>query len=431
MMRHFHRCHRGPARLDGVEEVAKVSTLGQRQFHLALVLLEDLGVFPLLVRGFKGFAAIDPDPAVGADPLGAAANVRMSASDDQGDVSWILGRDAVLGAGVPNCIGRRKLARALDFERADLVVVSQTPMRDVAVMPDPVEQLAAAGIVIPAPVHVHARLDVRLHFRRADPGRVIQFRRRFGDGDIPTWPAGHNFGQLAGRAGSGRQLVQQCLGSAGEVVVAAGQTHLDAGHFSNQSVPDDFRAIVEVSLGPLPRTGLPYALVFLNGFHNGLLLGHGAGERLFAVDVLFVSRRLGGNGLVPMIRHGDHHGVDVRPRHHFAVIVIRFAILVLVVPIDGVHRRREMVFVNVTRRDHLAVRFSHEIAGIARTLHAPADDAHGDAFRGSRAPIRSQRAGGDDGRCRHGGGGGGNKAAAGNLGIDGFHGQVLCPTRHP
>src|SRR6185295_5375889 len=27
MMRHFHRRHRGPARLDGVEEVAKVSTL--------------------------------------------------------------------------------------------------------------------------------------------------------------------------------------------------------------------------------------------------------------------------------------------------------------------------------------------------------------------------------------------------------------------
>ena len=132
-----------------------------------------------------------------------------------------------------------------------------------------------------------------------------------------------------------------------------------------------------------------------------------------------------------MIRHGDHHGVDVRPRHHLLVVVIRFAILVLVVPIDGVHRRREMFFVNVTRRDHLAVRFSHEIAGIARALHAPADDAHGDAFRGSRAAIRSQRAGGDDGRCRHGGGGGGNKAAAGNLGIDGFHGPVLCPTRHP
>src|ERR1043165_3058458 len=36
MMRHFHRRHRGPARLGRIEEVAKVSTLGQRQFHLAL-----------------------------------------------------------------------------------------------------------------------------------------------------------------------------------------------------------------------------------------------------------------------------------------------------------------------------------------------------------------------------------------------------------
>jgi hypothetical protein len=40
MMRHFHRRHRGLARLDGVEEVAKVSTLGKRQFHFALVLPE-------------------------------------------------------------------------------------------------------------------------------------------------------------------------------------------------------------------------------------------------------------------------------------------------------------------------------------------------------------------------------------------------------
>src|SRR5205823_12209820 len=54
MMRHLHRRHRGPARLDLVEEVAKVSTLGQRQFHLAPVLPEESGVSPFLVRGFKG-----------------------------------------------------------------------------------------------------------------------------------------------------------------------------------------------------------------------------------------------------------------------------------------------------------------------------------------------------------------------------------------
>src|SRR6266481_2138916 len=70
MMRHYHWRHRGLARLDGVEEVAKVSTLGKRQFHLALVLPEQPGVSPLLVRGFKGIAAIDPYPAVRADPLG-------------------------------------------------------------------------------------------------------------------------------------------------------------------------------------------------------------------------------------------------------------------------------------------------------------------------------------------------------------------------
>ena len=140
-----------------------MAALGERQFRLALFLREAAGVFPFLVRRFEGVAAVYPDPAVSADPLGAIPDVRVPAGDDHRNVVGILAGNAVLGAGVPQGVLGRELANSLDFQRANRVVVAQTPVPDVAMMADPIEQLAAAGIVVPAPVHVTAGLDVRLH----------------------------------------------------------------------------------------------------------------------------------------------------------------------------------------------------------------------------------------------------------------------------
>src|SRR5437763_29300 len=82
VMGHLHRGDRGLPRFHAVEKVAPVAALGERQFHLALVLREAAGVFPFLVRGFEGIAAVHPDPALGADPLGAVPDVRVPAGDD-------------------------------------------------------------------------------------------------------------------------------------------------------------------------------------------------------------------------------------------------------------------------------------------------------------------------------------------------------------
>src|SRR5439155_1328439 len=133
-----------------------VAALGEGQFHLALFLRKAAGVFPFLVRRFEGVAAVYPDPIVGPDPLGAIPDVRMPAGDDHGDVIRVFAGDAVLGAGVPESILGWKLAHALNFQRANRVVVAQSPVPDVAMMADPIQQLAAAGIVVPAPVHVTA-----------------------------------------------------------------------------------------------------------------------------------------------------------------------------------------------------------------------------------------------------------------------------------
>src|SRR5207248_2834963 len=58
------------------------------------------------------------------------------------------------------------------------IIHSHSPMRDVAVMPDPVHQLPAAVIEIPAPIRMHPGRTIRGPWRGAKPGFIIQPRRR-------------------------------------------------------------------------------------------------------------------------------------------------------------------------------------------------------------------------------------------------------------
>ena len=113
-------------------------------------------------------------------------------------------------------------------------------------------------------------------------------------------------------------------------------------------------ALRKGALGPLPGAGLPDALVLLDGFDDGLLLGDGAGQRFLAVDVLLVLGGFGGDQGVPIVRHGQHDGVDVLAGHHLAVIVVGLAVLVLVVAVDLVQGLLEMVLVQVAGGDDLA-----------------------------------------------------------------------------
>src|SRR5437879_1949703 len=117
--------------------------------------------------------AVHPNPPIRPNPLRAALDTRFTAGDDHCNIPGILAGDLILSASIPYGIPGRELALALDF-RGSAAIEIETPMRNVTVMTDPIEQLASANIIIPTPVHVNATFDVRLHLCGANPGLVIQ-----------------------------------------------------------------------------------------------------------------------------------------------------------------------------------------------------------------------------------------------------------------
>jgi hypothetical protein len=149
----------------------------------------------------------------------------VSTRHGHGHILRILEVDAILCRGVPNRILRRKLAFAFDFRWSHVVEV-EAPVCDVAVVPDPIEELSAAEVVVPAPVHVNAALNIRNHLRRADPAVVVEPRR--------------GFGRL------------HFIFRAFEVVMAPGQANLDVLHFADQAVADNFGGFVKIVAGTLP-----------------------------------------------------------------------------------------------------------------------------------------------------------------------------------
>src|SRR5262245_24738850 len=103
-------------------------------------------------------------------------------------------------------------------------------MRDVAMMADPVEQLAATKVVIPAPVHVHAAFDVRHHLRRPNPRFVIEFWRWRGN----------------------KHLILCLLEIDVTLSAATRQADFNVFYLSDHSVTHDLSRHVEMRLGTLP-----------------------------------------------------------------------------------------------------------------------------------------------------------------------------------
>src|SRR6266478_6665448 len=167
MMRDFDGRDRRLARLDAINEVAVVAfSLIDHDF--AFFRRQGTALTESGIGSFKA-AAINPHPTVTANPLGAAANVAVSTGNGHFNIVRVFRSDAIFCASVPNRIFGGEFSFALDFRRTNLVVVAEAPVSDVAVMADPVQQLAAADIVIPAPVLVHPAFDIRLHLGGADP----------------------------------------------------------------------------------------------------------------------------------------------------------------------------------------------------------------------------------------------------------------------
>src|ERR1041385_6797607 len=211
---------------------------------------------PIDIRGIVA-NTIDPDPALSADPFGAAFDIGVSTSDSHLNVFGIFTRDPIFGAGVPDCVARREFALPLDFRRS-FVIEIEPPMGDITMVPNPIKQLAAADVVIPAPVHMYPAFDIRLHRCRANPGIVIKF------------------GRWIGR--------RHESASVGEIGMIGRQANLDMRYFADQTIAHDFSGAAERALRTLPGTGLPYPLVLLDCFNDGLLLGNCSRERLLAVD---------------------------------------------------------------------------------------------------------------------------------------------------
>jgi hypothetical protein len=72
--------------------------------------------------------------------FGAAFYVAVGAGDNHSDFFRVLESDAVLGAGIPNGVGRWEFTNAaFDFQRAASLVHIQAPLSDVAMVADNVD----------------------------------------------------------------------------------------------------------------------------------------------------------------------------------------------------------------------------------------------------------------------------------------------------
>ena len=369
------------ARFDAVQEIAPV-LLGMVKLDLELVLGHRE---PVHVRRII-FAAIHPNPTIGSDPFGPTFNVPVPPGDYHLDVVGIFQRGAILGVSVPDRVLGRAFAVRFDLGRPAVVHV-HAPMRDVAVVPDPVQQLSAAGVVVPAPVIVDAGFDVGNFRGWPDPKVVVQLRRGL---------AHHPF------------LFKHPL-----VAVAGGKADFNTLDLADEPAAHNLGRFAELAaLRALPGASLPNSFVFLDGFDDGLLLGDGAGERFLAVDVLLRVGGGGGQDRVRMVRHREHHGVNILAREHLAIIVVRLAVFVAVVGVDVVERALEPVLVQIANGDDLAVFVGHERVGVAGPHAAPTNRADGDALRRRRPASASESRGGNDGRGGDRHAGGGQKAAS-------------------
>src|ERR1044071_1075454 len=133
------------------------------------------------------------------------------------------------------------------------------------------------------------------------------------------------------------------------------QTNLHLRDLPNQAITYDFGSLAKGGLRPLPGTSLPDAVIFSHCFYDSLLLCDGAGQRLFTVDIFLISCCFSCYERMPCIRHGQHDRIDIGASHYLAIIMIWLAVLISIVRIDLVERRLEIVLVDVTGGNHLAI----------------------------------------------------------------------------
>ena len=176
-----------------------------------------------------------------------------------------------------------------------------------------------------------------------------------------------------------------------EIVMTAGQTDLNVRDFADEAAMDDLRGFAEVRKGTLPGASLPDDIVRLDCANNRLLLGYGVREGLFAPDVFLLRCCLNRDDGVPVVGNRNHHRIDIGAREKLAKIVVRRAVLIAVLTVDGIERGLKMIGFDVAGGDDLTVGQLEKGFGVVRALHAPANDADCDAIGSGDARGRARR----------------------------------------
>ena len=302
--------------------------------------------------------------------LADEAHAHERAADRQLEAVGVAHGVVIFGMGVPR--GFPEFARAFDGDGI-LGVLAHRPSGDVRVVADPVEQLPAAEVHVPAPVEVEDAGVVGELGRRPDPHVVIDFGR-----------------DLLARLRSGRH----------DVFVRAG-ADLDLEDLAEHAVAHELDAAAEVGGGALPHARLPDAAVLLHRVGDGLALGPGLRERLLAVDVDAGAQERAADHAVPMVRQAVDRGVGLLLREHLAEvdILLRRGHALLD---DVLGSGLQHAAVDVADGDDLDALLGHQLAHVASALGLQADADELEAVtRGDRAVLAERRGRDDGGEAEH------------------------------
>ena len=188
-----------------------------------------------------------------------------------------------------------------------------------------------------------------------------------------------------------------------------GQDDLDLLKLADAAVPDEFRYTVVLRQRAILRAGLENAILFSHGIDEHLAFADGE-SWLFALDVFAGSSGHDAYQRVPMVRRGDHDGIDVFARDDFAEIFRHGAIFSVVRGIDEGFGLAHAEAIDVANdEDFGIVEFEIMVEIPVCAVLTAADETDGDFLAGS---IRAQDFGRDEVREREGGGGGANEFAS-------------------
>ena len=262
----------------------------------------------------------------------------------------------------------------LDLDGAR-VFRAHTPLGNIRVMPAPIGDLASGIIVDPAKIDSAPCRAVGRPRGRSQPHVIVE-------------PIGH-----------GNPLGLCC----GPAIIgnAAWQAASHGMQFSNAPIEDQLTRTSKIRVRPLLTPGLPDPVVACHSVGHESAVADGQGQRFLAIDVLACLGCIHGQRRVPVIGCGNLHRIDVRPRQDIAIVFIRCAAVVLIMPVDNEPGRLSpgnaaapvsgALSVEITHRHNAHASVLHESPHVIGALVAGTDDGHGDLVARCVSPQHASR----------------------------------------